>query len=274
MDFDDGRDGGALGVARGVLNRAAEGRGDALRLQQRASGMRGAHAHHVLGSADADDGAAGMAAFRAQIDDPVGGADDVEIVFDHQQRVPGLDEAPERTQQLGDVVEMQAGGGLIEKKQRTARRSGGPRRGRTASAARAMLARRILGEVTGEFETLRFAAGQGRYRLAQPQVFQPHLRKRRQTQADLRVRGEERQRFRDRQIEHIGDALRREGAARELHLEHLGTEAPPVAIRTAQIHIREKLHLDMLEAVAAARGAAAVAGIETEGAGRIAIRLC
>ena len=54
-------------------------------------------------------------------------------------------------------------------------------------------------------------------------------------------------------------------AAGQLDLEHIGPIAAAVAIGTAQIHVGEKLHFDVLEAVAAAGRAAAVAGIETEG---------
>src|SRR2546430_2022486 len=58
--------------------------------------------------------AAGVAAFRAQVEDPVGGADDVEVVLDHHQRVPRLEQLAERAQELGDVVEVQARGRLVE----------------------------------------------------------------------------------------------------------------------------------------------------------------
>src|SRR5882724_6556537 len=70
-----------------------------------APGVRRLDLCHLLRRADRDDRAAVLAPFRAEIDDEVGGLDDVEIVFDYQQRVPGLEQLPERRQQLGDVVE-------------------------------------------------------------------------------------------------------------------------------------------------------------------------
>ena len=70
------------------------------------SGVRGGHQL-----------AAALAALRSQIDDPVGGADDVEVVLDHQQRMAGLEQQPEGVHQARDVLEMQAGGGLIEDQQ-------------------------------------------------------------------------------------------------------------------------------------------------------------
>ena len=49
-----------------------------------------------------------------QIDDEVGGLDDVQIVLDDDQRVPCLEQLSERRQQLGDVVEVQPGRRLVE----------------------------------------------------------------------------------------------------------------------------------------------------------------
>ena len=40
---------------------------------------------HIVGRADGDDFATGVAAFGAEVDEPVAGADDVQIVFDHDQ---------------------------------------------------------------------------------------------------------------------------------------------------------------------------------------------
>ncbi len=67
-----------------------------------------------LGGAGGDDLAAGGAAFGAQVDDPVGGLDDVEVVLDDDQRAAAVDELAEGDQELADVVEVQAGGGLVE----------------------------------------------------------------------------------------------------------------------------------------------------------------
>ena len=48
--------------------------------------MRMRIARDLLGRAGGDDFAALVAAFRPQVDDPVGGFDDVEIVLDDQKR--------------------------------------------------------------------------------------------------------------------------------------------------------------------------------------------
>src|SRR5262249_60220899 len=62
---------------------------------------------------------------------------------------------------------------------------------------------------------------------------------------------------------------RRGAAERHLHGERLGAVALAVALRAAQIDVAQELHLDVLEAVARARGTAAVAGVEAERAGRV-----
>ncbi len=58
--------------------------------------------------------AAARAAFRTEIDHPVRRLDDVEVVLDDQDRSARLDQPAECRQQLADVIEVQAGGGLVE----------------------------------------------------------------------------------------------------------------------------------------------------------------
>ena len=55
-----------------------------------------------------------IATLRAHIDDPVGGFDDIEIVFNHHHRVACLDELIQHAQQECDVVKMQTRGGFVQ----------------------------------------------------------------------------------------------------------------------------------------------------------------
>ncbi len=64
----------------------------------------------------ANDRAAGVAALGAEVDEPVGSADDVEVVLDHSERVSGGDQLAEGREQLRDVVEVKPRGRLVEKK--------------------------------------------------------------------------------------------------------------------------------------------------------------
>ena len=61
--------------------------------------------------------------------------------------------------------------------------------------------------------------------------------------------------------------------ALDADLQRLGAEALAVAVGAAQVDVGQELHLDVLEAVAAAGRAAAVAGIEAERAGGIFAQL-
>ena len=60
------------------------------------------------------DQAAFHAAFGAEVDDPVGGLDDVEIMLDHHHAVALFDEAVEDFEEFADIVEVEAGGRLVQ----------------------------------------------------------------------------------------------------------------------------------------------------------------
>jgi len=61
-----------------------------------------------------NDLAAGVAAFGAKVDDPVGGGDDVKVVFDDDDGVGLIDEALEQADEVADIGGVQAGGGFVE----------------------------------------------------------------------------------------------------------------------------------------------------------------
>ncbi len=125
-----------------------------------------------------------------------------------------------------------------------------------------------LDQVPRQLQALRLAPGERGHGLPEPQVIEAHVRQRLQARHHVLLAREEGERLVHRELEHLGD-----GAPVHLHLEHLVAVAPAVAVRAAQVHVGEELHLDVLEAVAAAGGAAPVAGVEAEGAGRVAARL-
>ena len=141
------------------------------------------------GRAFGDDRAAGVAAFGAEVDEPVGGGDDVEVVLDDDDRVPRRDEAVERRDELRDVGEVQARRRLVEEEQRAALRAG-------------------VGELGRELQPLRLAARQRRHRLPQRQVLEPDVDERLQPLAHGGVLREVVERLGDRHLEHVGDRLR------------------------------------------------------------------
>ncbi len=87
------RDSTAHGISRAFALRGLRGLRDgqgARPLQgclQVASGVRGLVRGDLFGRADRNDAAPAVSALRPEIDDPIGGLDDVEIVLDHDHRI-------------------------------------------------------------------------------------------------------------------------------------------------------------------------------------------
>ena len=101
----------------------------------------------------------------AQINEPVGVADHIEIVLDDDDRVAEVGEPVQDVEQLLDVVEVQAGGRFIEQVERFA--------GLT------------FGEFAGEFDSLRFSSRECDRRLAEMNVAQADINQRLQLLLDL-----------------------------------------------------------------------------------------
>ena len=210
----------------------------------------------------ADDLAAAVAALGSEVDDPVRGPDHVEVMLDDHHRVSGRDELPERGEEGRHVVEMQPGGGLVEEEQGTAA-SAFPRPDATGHANPAERPR----EVPRELESLRLAAAQGRHRLAEGDIAEPHCGEGRELLPDVGRVGEARDGLIDGEVEHVGDGKTVRG---DLHFQDIRPKAPPVAVRTAQVHVAQELHLEVLEAVPRAGGASSVGVVEAEPSGGIA----
>ena len=234
-------------------------------LAQRLAGVRGGVLHHLPRRTRRHDFAAGVATFGPEVDDPVGRADHVEVVLDHDQRVAGRQQLAQRAHQPGHIVEVQAGGRLVEQQQGAA----------SSSISGELACNRIgdaapggRGEKARDLQPLGLTAGQRGHGLAELHVLQPHVGDRLQRADHLAVVGKEGERLADGQFEHVGHR-QLAAAARDRHFQHLGPEALAVAVGAAQVHVGQELHLDVLEAVAAAGRAAPVAGVEAEHAGTV-----
>ena len=220
------------------------------------------------GRAGTDDLASAVAAFGPKVDDPVGGGDHVEVVLDDHDRVARRDELPERGEEGRNVVEMQSGRGFVEEEQGSAAAvapsfssvSRGSATGRSAAALRA-------GEVARELEALRFPAAQTGHRLAEGEVAEPDRAERSELLQDIRRVREPGDGLVHGEVEH---SRNREAVRGELHLQHVAAEAPAVAVRATEVHVAQKLHFEMLEAVARAGGTASLRVVEAEPAGGIA----
>src|SRR5690606_3586122 len=92
----------------------------------------------LLWGACRNDCPAAISSFGTEIDDPVGGLDDIEIVLDDDDRVAFVAQSLQDAEQLLDIVEVKAGRWLVQNVK------GAPGR--------------ALGELLRELHTLRFAA--------------------------------------------------------------------------------------------------------------------
>ncbi len=83
-------------------------------LRQRLSGVGLLVARDLFWRALGDDTAALLAALRTQVDDPIGIANDVEVMLDDDDAIAQIGKPVQHGEQLLDVVEVQAGGGFVQ----------------------------------------------------------------------------------------------------------------------------------------------------------------
>ena len=151
--------------------------------------------------------------------------------------LPWLDQAVEHFEQLADVLEMEAGGRLVEDVERLA--GGAPR------------------QLLRQLDALRLAAAERRRRLADLDVAEADLLQHAHLVADAGDRLEEARPRPRRHVEHVGDRV-----ALELHLQRLAVVAGAVAHVAGDVDVGQEVHLDLDQAVALARLAAAALDVE------------
>jgi hypothetical protein len=175
---------------------------------------------HLLGRALGHDQTAAIAAFGAQVDQPVAGANHVQVVLDDDQRVAGFQQLAQCAHELGNVLEMQAGRGLVEQEQR------------------AFLGQRLLGlglrlgrlgQEACQLQALRLAARQRGHGLAQLHVFQAHIDDGLQRADHVAVLRKQQRGLGHRELQHIGH-IQRLAVALDFHFQDLGAIARAVAV--------------------------------------------
>ena len=104
----------------------------------------------LFGRSRSDNAAAPFAALRTEVNQPVGGLDDVEIVFDQKHGSAALDQFSKGRKQLLNIIEMQPGRGFVE----------------DIKDARIFLASKMR----GKFQPLCFSPGKRRSGLPEAQI--------------------------------------------------------------------------------------------------------
>lgn len=187
---------------------------------QEARGVRLLATAHLLRRAGHQDAAATGAPFRPQIDDPVGGLDDVQIVLDDDYGVAAIPQLVQHLEQLLDVVEVQPRGRLVQDIE-----------GLTGIP---------LGELPRQLDPLRLAPRQGSGRLAEPDVGEAHIHQGLQLARHRRDGVEECAGIFHRHVEDLVDVL-----ALVLHLQGLAVVALALADVARHIDIRQEVHLHL-----------------------------
>ena len=223
------------------------------------AGVAGGVGGDLFGGSFGDDAAAAGAAFGAHVDDPVGGLDDVEVVLDDEERAAAVDELAEGGEELGDIVEVEAGGGFVEDVEGAA---AGFRCGLVGGGT-AVGDRTGGGEMRRELDALGFAAGERGGGLAEADVAEADLVEDVELVGDLWGSGEVDQSFLDGHVEDVVDVL-----VAVLHFEDgVLVAGATVALFAGKFDVGEELHLDGDGAVAFADIAAAAGNVEGEAAG-------
>ncbi len=199
----------------------------------------------LCGAAFAHEAAAVFAAFGAEIENPVGVADDVEIVLDDDDRVAEVGEAMQDLEELAHVVEVQAGGGLVEQIERAAGLA--------------------LAELAGQLHALGFAAGKGSGALAKVDVAEADIDEGLELLADGGDIGEDGERVFNGEVEDVGD-----GVAVEFYRQGLLVIAAPVADFALYVDVGHEVHFDAALAIALAGFASSAGDVEAEAARLVA----
>ena len=207
--------------------------------------------HHALRRAGIGDVPAVLAALGAEVDDPVGGFDDLHVVLDDDDAVALVDEGVDGGQQLLDVVEMQAGRGFVKDEERLA------------------LAGTTLPQERRQLDALRLAARQRVGRLPQGHITQSHVLQRLQPldQAVLRVL-EKGDGVVHGHVQDVGDV-----AVVVLYFQNLLLEPLAAAALAGEVDVGHELHFDLDLPFALAHLAAPAVHVEGEMGGFVAPRL-
>ena len=212
--------------------------------------MRGPHLGDLLRRSLGHNRPAPVSPLGPEVYQIVGVFNDLKIMLDNQDRMAAFDQLLKGVQQLLDIGKMQPGGRLIKDEQR---------------ALVSGVFGALLGNMRGQLQALSLATGQRGQGLTQTHILQPDRGQRRQPALEFLLLAKKLQGFGNGKIQNIGQIL-----ALIANLQHLVPKTFALALGAGDVHVREKLHLDLFKALALARLAASALNIEREGTRRIA----
>ena len=193
----------------------------------------------LFGGTGDDDLSAALPALGAEVDQPVGAFDYIEVMLNHQHGIAAVAQCFEHLNQLMDIGEVQPGGRFVENVE--------------------CFAGRLFAQLGGELDALGLAAGERGGGLTEAKVAEPDFAQRAQFALHAGDRAEKFAGFIDRHGEHIGDAF-----AAVVHFKCFAVVTFAVALRAGHIDIRQKVHFDFEQTVAGAVLAAAALDVEAE----------
>ena len=174
-----------------------------------------------------DHGSASVPALRTHVDDVIGSLDDVQVVLDDHSRIAALHQLAEDLRQLGDIVKMQAGRGLIEDVN-------------SFSGA-------LSGQLCRQLDPLRLAARELCGRLSEFDIAQSHIVEGLDLAPDGGYIFKKYHRLLDSHFQNVRDIF-----PFIAYLKCLAVIALSVADFAGYIYIREEMHLNLDDAVARA----------------------
>ena len=166
-----------------------------------------------------------VAGLGPEIDHPVGGSDDVEVVFNNDHRVAYIAQLAQETNEDSNIGPMKADARLVEKKNRGA-------------LVREFL---CLCQVLSDSQSLGLAARQCTYGLTEAQIAQGHAREGLQPARDLWNRGESCDRLVDGQALDLIDVQ-----PAQLHFEYRVLEFPSFTAFTDNMDVCHEVHINSL----------------------------
>src|ERR1700676_4243905 len=211
-------------------------------------------AHDALRSTLRNNNAAAVAAFGAQVDDPIRLGHDVEIVLDDDDRIAGIDQTVQDAQELFDIGHVQADRRFVKHIQ-----------GVLPFAARRVEPQRIgpnLREFSDELDSLALAAREGRAGLTEGEVAKADVREQAQGMAYAALGREEFERIVDAHRKRVADT-----PALEQDRQRFRIEASAAADVAQYLNVGQEAHLDALHSLTLAGLAAAAGRIEGKPAG-------